>query len=157
MKTFIKLLIFFALGIGLFNKNIYASEKIKIGLIVPLSGENSLIGEKIIKSTRIAINKINDERIEIIPRDTKSNPIDALKVSKELYKNNVRIIIGPVFNESTKYLDDLKEVTFISFTNKLIDNPKNVISAGVNAVSQLQTIKKFNEKNSLSESVFLFL
>ncbi len=155
MKTLIKLLIFSILGVCLFYQNILASEKIKIGLIIPLSGENSFIGEKIIKSTRMAINKINDDRIEIIPRDTKSNPIDALKVSKELYKNNVRIIIGPVFNESTKYLDDLKEVTFISFTNKLIDNPKNVISAGVNAVSQLETIKKFNEKNSLSESVFL--
>ena len=155
MKTLIKLLIFSILGVCLFNQNILASEKIKIGLIIPLSGENSFIGERIIKSTRMAINKINDDRIEIIPRDTKSNPIDALKVSKELYKNNVKIIIGPVFNESTKYLDDLKEVTFISFTNKLIDNPKNVISAGVNAVSQLQTIKKFNEKNSLSESVFL--
>ena len=155
MKTLIKLLLFSILSICLFNQNILASEKIKIGLIIPLSGENSFIGERIIKSTRMAINKINDDRIEIIPKDTKSNPIDALKVSKDLYKNNVRIIIGPVFNESTKYLDDLKDVTFISFTNKLINNPKNVISAGVNAVSQLQTIKRFNEKNSLSKSVFL--
>ena len=155
MKTLIKLLIFFIVGICLFNQNIYATEKIKIGLIVPLSGENSLIGEKIIKSTRMAINKINDDRIEIIPKDTKSNPIDALKVSKELYKEGVKIIIGPVFNESTKYLDDLKEITFLSFTNKLIDNPKNVISAGVNAISQLQTIKKFNDKNNLSNSIFL--
>ena len=143
------------LGISFLSQNIFASEKIKIGLIVPLSGENSLIGEKIIKSTRMAINKINDDRIEIIPKDTKSNPIDALRVSKELYKNGVRIVIGPVFNESTKYLDDLKDVTFISFTNKLIGNPKNVISAGVNAISQLQTIKKFNDRNNLSNGIFL--
>ncbi len=155
MKTLIKLLMFIALSITLFSQNIFASEKIKIGLIVPLSGENSLIGEKIIKSIRMAINKINDERVEIIPRDTKSNPIDALKVSKELYKDGVRIIIGPVFNESTKYLDDLKDVTFISFTNKLIGNPKNVISAGVNAISQVQTIKKFNNRNNLSKSIIL--
>ena len=155
MKTLIKLLMFIALSIPLFSQNIFASEKIKIGLIVPLSGENSLIGEKIIKSIRMAINKINDERVEIIPKDTKSNPIDALKVSKELYKDGVRIIIGPVFNESTKYLDDLEDVTFISFTNKLIGNPKNVISAGVNAISQVQTIKKFNNRNNLSKSIIL--
>ncbi len=155
MKTLIKLSIFFVLTIYFFNQNIFASEKIKIGLIVPLSGENLIIGEKIIKSTRMAINKIDDEKIEIIPKDTKSNPIDALKVSKELYEDGVRIIIGPVFNESTKYLDDLKNVTFISFTNKLIGNPKNVISAGVNAISQLQTIKKFNNKNNLTKSIFL--
>ena len=146
---------FIALSITLFSQNIFASEKIKIGLIVPLSGENSLIGEKIIKSVRMAINKINDERVEIIPKDTKSNPIDALKVSKDLYKDGIRIIIGPVFNESTKYLDDLKDVTFISFTNKLIGNPKNVISAGVNAISQVQTIKKFNNRNNLSKSIIL--
>jgi len=155
METLIKLLMFIALSISLFSQNIFASEKVKIGLIVPLSGENSLIGEKIIKSIRMAINKINDERVEIIPKDTKSNPIDALKASKELYKDGVRIIIGPVFNESTKYLDDLKEVTFISFTNKLIDNPKNVISAGVNAISQIQTIKKFNKSKNLSKSIIL--
>ena len=155
MKTLIKLLMFIALSITLFSQNIFASEKIKIGLIVPLSGENSLIGEKIIKSIRMAINKINDERVEIIPKDTKSNPIDALKVSKELYKDGVRIIIGPVFNESTKYLDDLKDLTFISFTNKLIGNPKNVISAGVNAISQVQTIKKFNNRNNLSKGIIL--
>ena len=155
MKTLIKLIIFSLLNICLFSQNISASEKIKIGLIVPLTGENSIIGEKIIKSIRMAVNKINDEKIEIIPKDTKSNPIDALKVSKELYNDGVKIIIGPVFNESTKYLDDLKHVTFISFTNKLIGNPKNVISAGVNAISQLQTIKKFNEENNLSKSIFL--
>ena len=155
MKTLIKLLLFLLLSFSLFNQNIFASEKIKIGLIVPLSGDNSLIGEKIIKSIRMAINRINDDRIEIIPKDTKSNPIDTLKVSKELYKEGVKIVIGPVFNESTKYLDDLENITFISFTNKLIDNPKNVISAGVNAISQLQTIKKFNEKNNLSKSIFL--
>ena len=155
MKTLIKLLMFIALSISLFSQNIFASEKIKIGLIVPLSGENSFIGEKIIKSIRMAINKINDERVEIIPKDTKSNPIDALKVSKELNKDGVRIIIGPVFNESTKYLDDLKDVTFISFTNKLIGNPKNVISAGVNAISQIQTIKKFNNRKNLSKGIIL--
>ena len=65
MKTLIKLLIFLLLSISLFNQNIFASDKIKIGLIVPLSGENSLIGEKIVKSIRMAINKINDERVQI--------------------------------------------------------------------------------------------
>ena len=133
MKTYIKLVLFLTIAMSIFNQTSYALDKIKIGLIVPLTGENHLIGKRIIKSIRMAVNKIDDNKIEIIPKDTKSNPIDALKVSKELYKDGVKIIIGPVFNESTKYLDDLKEVTFISFTNKLIDNPKNVISAGVNA------------------------
>ena len=75
-----------------FNLTAVSDEKIKVGLIVPLSGEYSYIGKSILKSTRMALNKIDDERISIIPKDTKSNPIDALKVSKELYEDGVRII-----------------------------------------------------------------
>ena len=132
-----------------------SDEKIKIGLIVPLSGEYSYIGNSILKSTRMALNKINDDRITVIPKDTKANPIDTLKVSNELYNNGVKIIIGPVFNESNKYLDELNEVTFLSFTNKIRNNPKNVISGGVNAISQINTIKKYLIKNNLKNTIFL--
>ncbi len=132
-----------------------SDDKVKIGLIVPLSGEYSYIGKSIVKSTRMALNKIKDERITVIPKDTKSNPIDALRVSKELYENNVRIIIGPVFNESNKYLDELNEITFLSFTNKIRNNPKNVISGGVNAMSQINTIKKYLIENNLKNTIFL--
>ena len=130
-------------------------EKIKIGLIVPLTGEYSYIGKSIIKSTRMALNKINDSRITIIPKDTRANPIDTLRVSKELYSDGIKIVIGPVFSESNKYLDELNEITFLSFTNKIRSNPKNVISSGVNAISQINTIKKYLSENNLKNTIFL--
>ena len=155
MKTLIKFFSILILNLCLIYQNALSSDKIKIGLIVPLTGEYSEIGNSIIKSTRMAINKIDDNRIEIIPKDTRSNPIDALRVSKNLHEEGIKIIIGPVFNESIKYLDELKDITFLSFTNKIIDNPSNVISAGVNAISQINTIKKFSNDKNLKRSVFL--
>jgi len=155
MKTLIKFLITLILYLSFFSQIALSSDRIKIGLIVPLSGEYSEIGNSIIKSVILAINKIDDRRIEIIPKDTRSNPIDSLKVSKKLYNEGVRIIIGPVFNESTKYLDELKDITFVSFTNKIYQNPSNVISAGVNAISQINTIIKFNKIKKLERSIFL--
>ena len=136
-------------------QTLHAEQKIKIGLLVPLSGKQSDIGKSILQSLRLAINKIDNERIEIIPKDTKSNPINSLRASKELYDQGVRIGIGPVFNESVKYLDDLKGMTFISLTNKIYGNPPNVISAGVNAISQINTIKKFKKISGLERSIFL--
>ena len=155
MKTLIKFLSILILYLCTFYHSSFSSDKIKIGLIVPLSGEYSEIGNSIIKSTRMAINKINDDRIQIIPKDTRSNPIDALRVSKKLHDEGIRIIIGPVFNESTKYLDELKDITFLSLTNKIINNPSNVISAGVNAISQVNTIKIYNKKNNINRTIFL--
>tara|TARA_B100000131_G_scaffold319178_1_gene364533 strand:- start:541 stop:1692 length:1152 start_codon:yes stop_codon:yes gene_type:complete len=155
MKTFIKFIIISTLSLIIFFQNAFSSEKIKIGLIVPTSGKDSDLGNSIIKSVRLAINKIDDNRIEIIPKDTRSNPINSLRASKELYDQGVRIVIGPVFNESVKYLDELENMTFISLTNKIHGNPSNVISAGVNAISQINTIKKFKKLNNLERSIFL--
>ena len=155
MKKFYIILLKVFLLIVFFQHQAISKERIKIGLIVPLSGEYSHIGQSILKSTRMALNKIDDERITIIPRDTKANPIDTLRASKELNNLGIKIIIGPVFNESNKYLDELNEVTFLSFTNKIRNNPKNVISAGVNAISQINTIKKFLNNNNLQNTVFL--
>ena len=155
MKTFIKFTIISTLSLIIFFHNAFSNEKIKIGLIVPTSGNNSDLGNSIIKSVRLAINKIDDSRIEIIPKDSRSNPINSLRASKELYDQGVRIVIGPVFNESVKYLDELEDMTFISLTNKIHGNPSNVISAGVNAISQINTIKKFKKLNNLERSIFL--
>ena len=155
MKTLLKKIIIIIFLCLLPSSKIFAEGKIRIGLVVPLSGEYSAIGDSIINSTRLALNKINDQKFEIVPQDTKANPIDTLKASKNLSDQGIKIIMGPVFNESTKYLDELNDVTFISFTNKIYGNPPNVISAGVNAISQLQTIDKFRNLNDIQRSIIL--
>ena len=155
MKKIIKIILLLALTFLVSIEDILASETIKIGLLVPLTGKNAEIGKSIIKSTRLAINKINNSSIEIIPKDTKSNPKGALRAAKELTKLGVKIIIGPVFNENLIYLDKLDEVTFLSLTNKSNNFSKNIINAGINATSQLNTIKKFLDLNELKKTIFL--
>ena len=83
MKKIIKIILLLILTFS-FKEKVIASEKIKIGLLVPLTGKNSEIGQSIIKSTRLAINKINNSSIEIIPKDTQSNPKGTLNAAKEL-------------------------------------------------------------------------
>ena len=155
MKIFIQFILFIFFSLFFDVQKSFSEEKIKIGLIIPLSGEYKEIGQSIVNATRLAINKIDNPQIEILPRDTKSNPETTLKVSKELYDIGVRVIIGPVFNKNLIYLDELKEIIFLSLTNKVINNPKNVISAGINAISQINTIIKFQKQYNIERSIFL--
>tara|TARA_B100000787_G_scaffold40317_1_gene28621 strand:- start:233 stop:1384 length:1152 start_codon:yes stop_codon:yes gene_type:complete len=155
MKKIIKIILFLSLTFLVLTEKIIANEKIKIGLLVPLTGKNSEIGQSIINSTRLAVNKINNSSIEIIPRDTRSNPTDTLEAAKELQELGVKIIIGPVFNKNQTYLGKLKEITFISLTNKGDNKSKNIINAGINATSQLSGIKKFIELNQIKKTIFL--
>ena len=155
MKILLKiiiLLIFFNL-INL--QKIYAEEKINIGLLIPLSGEQKEIGKSIMQSVRLAINKIDNSNIQIIPKDTKDDPTRTLAAAKELELKGVKIVIGPIFNKNLIYLDELKEMIFLSLTNKNIKNPKNVISAGINASSQINTIIKFKNQNDINKTIFL--
>jgi hypothetical protein len=155
MKKIIKIILLLTITFSVFISKVFASEKIKIGLLVPLTGKNSEIGQSIVKSTRLAVNKINNSSIEIVPRDTKSNPADTLRAAKELEKLKIKIIIGPVFNKNQAYLDELKKITFISLTNKGANKSKNIINAGINATSQLNGIKKFIELNKIKKTIFL--
>ncbi len=154
-KFFIILRFIFFLVLLLNPVVISAKEKIKIGLLVPITGNDKKLGQQIVKSTRIALKEINSENLEIYLKDTNSNPSKTLKSANELKDLEVKIVIGPVFFKSLEYLDEIEGIKFLSFTNKTLDLPSNVISAGVNATSQLSTIKKFLELNEIKRTIFL--
>ena len=132
-----------------------SEQKIKIGLLVPLTVEDKEIGEQIVKSARIALKDINSKKIEIFPKDTGSNPDKTIQSAIELKNIGVKVVIGPVFYKSLKYLDEMEDLIFVSLTNKTIDLPNNVISGGINATSQLNAIKKFIKINDLSKTILL--
>ena len=156
MSKYIKIIFLVILNFSLLiSFSTKASEKIQIGLMVPLTGPNKELGQSIIKAVRLAVKDINNNSIEIIPKDTASKANKALKSAFELKQMGVRIVIGPIFYESITYLDEIKDITFLSLTNKTLDLPKNVISAGINSTSQMNTIKKFLETNNINKTIFL--
>ena len=156
MIKLIKILIFLFVSTNLlFLQTAKSNEKIKIGLLVPMSGTNKDIGRSIIKAVSLAVKDINSNLIEIYPKDTATRPNQTLKSAFELQEMGITVVIGPVFHESLTYLDEMKNLTFLSLTNKNLDLPKNVISAGINSTSQFNTIKKFLKKNNIEKTIFL--
>ena len=130
-------------------------EKIKIGLLVPMTGDNKDLGQLLIKSTRMALEDINTNKLEIYPKDTASNPNQTLKSASQFKEMGIKIVIGPIFYKNLIYLDEVEDIIFLSLTNKTLNLPNNVISSGVNATSQLNTIKKFIDLNEIKKTIFL--
>ena len=155
MKIISQFLITIFFLLILTHERAYSSENIKIGLMVPLTGEYKSIGKSILNATKLAINKINNDNVLIVPKDTKGNPEITLKVAKELRDNDVQIVIGPLFYKNLIYLNELNQMIFLTLSNKVLETPTNVISAGINAESQINTIKKFKKKFNLERTIFL--
>ena len=103
----------------------------------------------------MALQDINDDKIEIYPKDTGSNPNKTFLSANELKEEGVKIVIGPVFQDNLVLLDKLNEMTFLSLTNKNYKNPKNIISLGINAESQINTINNFLINENLNNTLIL--
>ena len=103
----------------------------------------------------MALEDINTNKLEIYPKDTASNPSQTLKSAAQFRDLGIKIVIGPIFYKNLIYLDELEDIVFLSLTNKTLNLPNNVISSGVNATSQLNTIKKFIKINEIKKPIFL--
>tara|TARA_Y100000389_G_C17430720_1_gene502405 strand:+ start:21 stop:1175 length:1155 start_codon:yes stop_codon:yes gene_type:complete len=156
MYKFFKILILLVLNFLFVHTLTFSlEEKIKVGLLVPLTGEDKEIGNQVIQSIRIALKDINSSKIEIYPKDTASNPNKTLESAIELKEDGVQIVIGPVFYKNLINLNEVQDLIFVSLTNKTLNLSKNIISAGVNATSQLNAIKKFIDTYEIKKTIFL--
>ena len=138
------------------NENNSESEKIlKVGVLLPLSGEFQDIGESFLKAIQLALYDISNEDIKIYPKDSKGNALNSYQSAKEFEEQGIKIVIGPIFYESLERLGEINKITFISFTNKTKEIPKNAIAFGINIESQIDALKKYFDEIKVSKTLLL--
>ena len=76
-----------------------------IGCLLPFSGPYGAYGNRALKGVELALNRFSsqnvDHAIKIIFKDTGSDPDKAAEAVKELFKENVAAIIGPLVTAET--------------------------------------------------------
>jgi len=132
------------------NKNL-----LKIGVLLPLSGEYENLGQAFLKAIQLALYDISEKNIKIYPKDSGANPLDAYKSAKEFESLGIKIVIGPIFYENLEKLNGVNNITFISLTNKTNNIPKNTITFGVNIESQINALKKYFKKINVNKTLLL--
>jgi len=138
------------------NESISENQKVlKIGVLLPLSGEFQNIGESFLKAIQLALYDISNENIKIYPKDSKANVLDTYQSAKEFEDMGIKIVIGPIFHKNLERLNEISNITFISLTNKTNKIPKNVISFGVNIESQIEVLKKYFNEIKVSKTLLL--
>ena len=154
-----KILLIFYL-IFIFNSNLLSNENnntLKVGLLAPLSGPYSEIGNSLLYSLQLALEEINDKNVIIVPKD--SGFKDEKKINSainELRLDGVKIIIGPMtykeFDQAKKYND----LIFISPSNISPEFSKNIISIGISLESQLIALSKFIKKQNRTNTIIMY-
>ena len=138
------------------NENNLGNEKIlRVGVLLPLSGEFQGIGESFLKAIQLALYDISNEDIKIYPKDTKGSALNTYQSAKKFEKEGIEIVIGPIFYENLERLEEINKITFISLTNQTQKIPKNTIAFGINIESQMDALKKYFDKIEVSKTLLL--
>ena len=128
---------------------------LKIGVLLPLTGKFEEIGKSFLQAIQLALYEISNKNIIIYPKDNKGDAKETYKAAKEFEEMGIKIVIGPIFNESLERLNEIKSITFISFTNKINGTPTNIIAFGINIESQIDALKKYFKKIEISKTILL--
>ena len=144
----------------IFNSNLSADENnktLKVGLLAPLSGPYSQIGDSLLNSLQLALDEINDKNVIVVPRDSGFQDKEKLlSAVNEMRSLGVKVIIGPTTFEDFEQVKKFNDLIFISPSNINPEFTNNIISIGVSLESQLIALRKFIEKQNKSKTVILY-
>ena len=144
----------------IFNFNLYADENnksIRIGLLAPLTGSYSDLGNSLLYSLQLALEEINDENLIIVPRDSGFNEKEKLnKAINEIKSNDVKVVIGPITNEEFEIAEKHNDLIFISPSNINSEFSNNIIRIGISLESQLLALLNFIKKQKKTKTVIMY-
>ena len=158
MKCKIFISIFYILLV--FNSNLLSDEDnktLKVGLLAPLSGPYSEIGNSLLYSLQLSLDEINDKNVFIVPKDSGFNDKDKINSAiKEFKSSGIKIIIGPVVYEEFEQIKKYTNLIFISPSNMRPEISNNIISIGVSLESQLIALIEFIKKQKKTKTIIMY-
>ena len=132
-------------------ENKTAPDKLKIGVLLPLTGKHSYIGQSLLDTMQIIIYENKKIESELIIKDTKANPSLARKATKELVGQNVDVILGPFFSSSlnnSSKIAQYKNIPLISFSSDRKEKEKGIYLMGFEPEKQISGVTEYTIKKN---------
>ena len=129
------------------------NEEIRVGLLLPMKGQNYRIGKSLLNAIHLALYKTQNKNIKIFVRDTSS--IEGVtKAYYEFLDLNIDIILGPVFSDKVNELKSLSsgnKIQTITFSNNLNIANENIFISGLTLKDEIKSIINYAENNNLKK------
>ena len=124
------------------NKN----TEIKIGILLPLSGKHSKIGNSLLKAAKLSLNKTKNPHIKLFIKDTEDNNINIITSYYDLINEDVDIILGPLFSKNIEIIKPISEdedIVTITFSNNSEIKNENTFISGLTPENEIKEVFKY--------------
>lgn len=102
---------------------------VKVGLLLPLSGEAAPLGNALLDAAMMALFDIGDSRLTLLPRDTAGTAEGAAAAAESALQEGAELIIGPLFSHGVSAVAPMaraRGINVVSFSTN-----RNVAGEGV--------------------------
>ena len=92
----------------------------RVGLLLPLSGSRSDLGQAMLRAAEMALFDVADENFALVVRDTKGTPEGARRAAEQAIAAGANLLLGPVFSSSVDAVAPVAEggrVPVVAFSN----------------------------------------
>lgn len=127
---------------------------IKIALLAPLSGSHKELGQGLLEAAQLAVFRIGDEKIILVPIDTKDSTSGAVDAAKKAVAEGAKIILGPVFSSSAKAIARIasdNNIPVVSFSNDKSLAGTGVFAIGFLPEQQINRLVEFAASHGIKE------
>ena len=136
-----------------------AEDKLRVAILVPLSGKVKAVGESIVNSAQMSIFDNNKRNIVLKVYDTKGTTFGAVEALNTAIKDGIDVVVGPLFSEETKAIKNIiKNNNLISFSlsnDEELKNIDNVFVTGSIPEQEIQTLISYMMENDFYNYVAL--
>jgi len=123
-----------------------APPSVKVGLLLPLSGEHAALGQAMLQSAQIALFDVGFNQFELMPRDTAGTSDGAREAAREVIRDGAQMILGPVFSHSVSAVRSIagrSNVNVIAFSTDWTKAGSNTFIMGFLPFDQIERIIDF--------------
>lgn len=121
---------------------------LKVGIMLPLTGEHYQIGNSLLNASQLALNKMQNKNVKFFVRDT-GDEDNLTKIFYDLLNEEVDIILGPVFSNNILKIQPLakdENVQIVTFSNNTKVAQENLYIFGLTLEDEIQSILKYATK-----------
>lgn len=127
--------------------NANLEQKLRVGLLLPLSGNARLIGESLLNSAQLSVFENSKNNIMLKVYDTKGTDFGAVEAINKAIEEGVDTIIGPLFYAETKAVSEIAKannIVLFSLSNEQkLMNTDNVFVAGSIIEQEIETLLNY--------------
>jgi ABC-type branched-subunit amino acid transport system substrate-binding protein len=134
-----------------------AETAVKIGLLLPLSGQQAALGRTLLQAAEMGLFEVGDDRFTLLVEDT-ATAAGPDSAARKLLAGGAKVLLGPVFASDARKVAPIAQgarVPVLAFTNDRTAAQPGLYILGVTPQDQVERVVQYTASQGMNRFAIL--